>query len=150
MCVFLSGFYINLKWVTSVSCHGAREHKIYYSEVGKTAICIKITSVFILNSLTWASWLPAHSYAVVAVGHAITKLLCSSEYQGHGINEFLCTEMPLNKDFSPCLVTLSLLNRVLVCRWLMLPVRSCVRCSPLDGQCFALCVEHQARAEQSS
>lgn len=119
-----------MKWITNGSCLEAREHKIYLSEVAKIAICIKIPSIFILNSLTWASCLPAHSYALVAVGHAITKLLCSSEYLGHQVNEFFCREMPLNKDFSPCLVILPFLSRALVYRWLMLPVRGRVWCSP--------------------
>lgn len=150
MCVFLSGFRINLKWVTDGSCFVAREHKIYLSEVAKTATCIKITSIFIVNSLTWASCLLAHSCAMVAVGHAITKLLCSSEYQGHQVNEFFCREMPLNKAFSPCLVIISLLNRALVYRWVMFPVRCRVWCSPPGcSGLFALCVEHQARTEQS-
>lgn len=119
-----------MKWITNGSCLEAREHKIYLSEVAKTATCIKIPSIFILNSLTWASCLPAHSYALVAVGRVITKLLCSSEYQGHQVNELFCREMPLNKDFSPYLVILSFPSRALVYRWLMLPVRGRVWCSP--------------------
>lgn len=78
---------------------------------------------------------------MVAVGRAITKLLCSSEYQGHQVNEFFCREMPLNKAFSPCLVIISLLNRALVYRWAMFPVRYRVWCSPpgCSGLFCSLC-----------
>lgn len=150
MCVFLSGFYINMKWITNGSCLGAREHKIYLSEVAKTAICIKITSIFILNSLTWATCLPAHSCALVAVGHVITKLLFSSEYQGHQVNELFCREMPLKKDFSLCLVILSFLNRLWYTDGWCFLWEAVLGVPLVDAQgCFALCVEHQARTEQS-
>lgn len=65
---------------------------------------------------------------------------------GHQINYFFCREMPLNKYLSPSVVTISLLNRALIYRWLMFPVFAAPLVDVQD--CFALCVEHQARTEQ--
>lgn len=75
----------------------------------------------------------SYSCAMVAVGYGITKLLCSSEYQGHQV-EFFCREMPLKKDFSPSLVIISLLNSL----GIQMTSASCVWCFP-RGRSGLLC-----------